>query len=134
MFVIYFKFKCNWFHIHRVIVKKRCPKAMKRTISSKLSHWMQLVMTEMFLQNWYAFQKFPGFSCNLFNILVYLFFQSHDATNSSRPRPSGSHFLRVITIVSYTIKTLNMSPLILPNLPDHCHVTINTETDDKLRQ
>ena len=32
MFVIYFKFQANWFHINKVRVKKRCPKVMKRTI------------------------------------------------------------------------------------------------------
>ena len=32
MFVIYFKFQWHWLHINRISAKKRCPKAMKRTI------------------------------------------------------------------------------------------------------
>ena len=34
MFVIYFKFQRNWFHINGFRAKNRCPKAMKRTITS----------------------------------------------------------------------------------------------------
>ena len=32
VFVIYFKFKGNWFHVNGFRAKIRCPNAMKRTI------------------------------------------------------------------------------------------------------
>ena len=37
MFVIYFKFQGNWFHINGIMAKKRCPKAMKRTIDVQIA-------------------------------------------------------------------------------------------------
>ena len=58
MFVIYFKFQWNWFHINRVSAKKLCPKAMKRTI---FGHHCTFKLIHVLLKN----LNNPTFVCDL---------------------------------------------------------------------